>query len=49
MVYTMTRRAVTSAAALTGMLLAACGGREAKGDWTMRVDTGGPRHPMGPG
>jgi len=39
MVYTMTRRAVTSAAALTGMLLAACGGREAGGDWTMRVDT----------
>jgi hypothetical protein len=30
---------VRSALGLAGLLLAACGGREAGGDWTMRVDT----------
>ncbi len=33
------RHIVRSALGLTGLLLAACGGREAGGDWTMRVDT----------
>ena len=30
---------VRSALGLAGLLLAACGGRDAGGDWTMRVDT----------
>jgi len=32
-------RIVRSALGLTGLTLAACGGRDAGGDWTMRVDT----------
>jgi hypothetical protein len=46
MVYTMTGRAilevkhiVRSAVGLAGLLVVACGGRDAGGDWTMRVDT----------
>lgn len=34
----MTRR-VIAALGLAGLLLAACGGRDTGGDWTMRVDT----------
>jgi len=34
-----TTRMVRSTLVAAGLLLAACGGREAGGDWTMRVDT----------
>lgn len=33
------RHLVRSAAGLAGLLLAACGGRDTAGDWTLRVDT----------
>src|SRR5262245_48948685 len=48
MLCTMTERAslgitriVRSALGAAGLVLAACGGRDAGGDWTMRVDTAG--------